>query len=292
MNINILLTEVKGVYNMECMVNNIKINYEIYGEGIPVLMIHGWSVDCRLMKGCMEPVFQNTNKEWKRIYFDLPGMGKSKSAPWITGADQMLDLVLGFIDAVIPDENFVLAGESYGGLLARGVINKRFSQVDGLLLICPAAGRDTSAEKDAQFQVLEEDILFLNSLTEEEKNFFQAEGINVVRNKQVWDRYKEEVLPGLKIADATFLQNCTGKLSFDVDALENPFIRPTLMFAGRQDSIVGYRGLWRIIERYPRASFVLLDKAGHALQIEQGALFTETVKEGLNRVVADRVHNN
>jgi hypothetical protein len=27
---------------MECLVRDVKINYEIYGEGIPVLMIHGW----------------------------------------------------------------------------------------------------------------------------------------------------------------------------------------------------------------------------------------------------------
>lgn len=277
---------------MECTVKNIKINYEVYGEGIPLLMIHGLGVDHRLMKGCMEPIFQTANTAWKRIYFDLPGMGKSKGAPWITGVDQMLDLVLGFIDSVIPNENFVMAGESYGGLLARGVINKRFSRVDGLLLICPAAGRGTSNEKDAQFQVFEQDDLFLNSLTEEEKNYFQAQGINVIRNKRVWDRYKEEVLPGLKIADSTFLQNCTGKLSFNVDALEKPYTKPTLMLAGRQDSIVGYRGLWNIIEMYPRASFVLLDKAGHALQIEQGVLFTQTVKEWLNRVEADMAHIN
>lgn len=275
---------------MECTVKNTKINYEIYGDGVPILMIHGWGVDHRLMKGCMEPIFQNTNLAWKRIYFDLPGMGKSKGVSWITGVDQMLELVLGFIDTVIPNGNFVLAGESYGGLLARAVINKRFSRVEGLLLICPAAGRGAADEKDAQFQVFEEDIPFLNSLAEEERNYFQTEGINVIRNKRVWNRYKEEVLPGQQIVDSTFLDNCTGKLSFDVDALDKPFTKPTLMLAGRQDSIVGYRGLWHIIEMYPRASFVLLDKAGHALQIEQEVLFTETVNEWLNRVEVDMVY--
>ena len=64
--------------NMECLVRDVKINYEIYGEGIPVLMINGWGPDHRLMEGCMEPVFQTMGKAWKRIYFDLPGMGKTK----------------------------------------------------------------------------------------------------------------------------------------------------------------------------------------------------------------------
>jgi pimeloyl-ACP methyl ester carboxylesterase len=111
------------------------------------------------------------------------------------------------------------------------------------------------------------------------------EGINVLRNKRVWERYKEEVLPGLKIADYSFLENCKEPINFNVDELEKPYMKPTLMLAGRQDSVVGYRGLWNIIEMYPRASFVLLDKAGHALQIEQDVLFSETVKEWLSRFI-------
>lgn len=275
---------------MECTVRNVKIYYEIYGEGKPVLMIHGWSPDHRLMKGCMEPIFQTMDTKWKRIYFDLPGMGKTKGEPWITGSDQMLDLVFDFIDAIIPNQHFVLAGESYGGYLARGIINKRPSVVDGLLLICPATMQDPAKENGVRFQVFEKDEVLLNSLTEEDRNYFEGEGINSLRNKRVWERFKEEVLPGLKTADYAFLNNCLGQhttFSFDVDALEKPYMKPTLMLTGRQDTIVGYRGLWQIIDMYPRASFVLLDKAAHNLQIEQDILFTATVKEWLNRVEAE-----
>lgn len=272
---------------MECTVQNVKIYYETYGEGIPVLMIHGWSPDHRLMKGCMEPVFKTMDKQWKRIYFDLPGMGKTKGEPWITSSDQMLDLVLEFIDAIIPNQAFVLAGESYGGYLARGIINKRASAVDGLLLICPLAEQETVKENGGKFQVLEKDSHLLSSLTEEDRNYFEGEGINSLQNKRVWARFKEEVIPGLKIADYKFLKNLSGKFSFNVDVLENPYMKPTLMLTGRQDSIVGYRGLWQIIDMYPRASFILLDCAGHNLQIEQENLFTETVKEWLNRVAAE-----
>lgn len=272
---------------MECIVQGVKVYYEVVGDGVPVLMIHGWSPDHRLMKGCMEPIFQTMNSAWKRIYFDLPGMGKTKGEPWINDADVMFDIVLGFIDAVIPNNHFVIAGESYGGYLARGIINKRPEDVDGLLLICPVAAKGTQDGNGGKYQVIEKDDAFLNSLSEEDRNCFLAEGINTVQNRRVWERYKEEVLPGLKIADYTFLGNYSGQLGFNVDALEKPYMKPTLMLTGRQDSIVGYRGLYQIIEMYPRASFVLLDRAGHALQIEQDILFAETVKEWLNRVTAE-----
>lgn len=269
---------------MECTVKDVSIYYEAYGEGTPILMIHGWGPDHRLMKGCMEPIFREMDGTWKRIYFDLPGMGQTKGEPWITDDDQMLDVILGFIDAVIPNQRFVLAGESYGGYLARAIIQKRPSIVDGLLLICPCAGQD-GVKEDAQFQVFEKDEALLSSLTEEERNYFQT--ICVIQNERVWSRFKEEVVPGLRMADYSFLKTLKGKLSFHVDDLEKPYMKPTLMLAGRQDHKTGYRGLWHIMDKYPRASYILLDYAGHCLQIEQDILFTESVKEWLSRVAAE-----
>jgi pimeloyl-ACP methyl ester carboxylesterase len=43
--------------------------------------------------------------------------------------------VLAFIDHVIPDQRFTLVGESWGGILSRAVLARRFDQVDGLCLI-------------------------------------------------------------------------------------------------------------------------------------------------------------
>ncbi|HEX2945366.1 MAG TPA: alpha/beta hydrolase [Clostridia bacterium] len=274
---------------MECNVRDLKIYYESIGEGTPILMIHGWSPDHRLMKGCMEPVFKTGDTAWKRIYFDLPGMGKTKGAPWIDGSDRMLELVLDFIDIVIPNQHFLLAGESYGGYIARGIIKKRPSVVDGLLLICPSVDQEVK-EKGAEFRVLEEDASFMDGLPEGDKIYFTGKGLNTVRNRRVWERFRDEILPGLKLADYSFLENCLGQnvpYSFNVDALEKPFVKPSLFLAGRQDSAVGYRDLWKIIGMYPRASFVLLDKAAHNLQIEQDVLFTAAVGEWLERVAAE-----
>ena len=156
----------------------------------------------------MEPIFQSLDTPWQRIYFDLPGMGKTKGQPWITGTDQMLDLILEFIDGIIPNQHFVVAGESYGGYLARGVIKERASLVDGLLLICPVAIQETHRANSPALQVLEKDEALLNSLSEEDRQYF--EGITVLQNKRVWERFKEDILPGLKIADYAFLENSLG----------------------------------------------------------------------------------
>ena len=33
------------------------LNYEVYGEGVPILLIHGFGCDLSLMKEAAEPIF-------------------------------------------------------------------------------------------------------------------------------------------------------------------------------------------------------------------------------------------
>jgi pimeloyl-ACP methyl ester carboxylesterase len=65
------------------------------------------------------------------------------------------------------------------------------------------------------------------------------------------------------------------------------YANPTLILAGRQDAIVGYAGVWRLLEHYPRATFAVLDRAGHGLVHEQVGLVTALMAEWLDRVRED-----
>jgi pimeloyl-ACP methyl ester carboxylesterase len=70
--------------------------------------------------------------------------------------------------------------------------------------------------------------------------------------------------------------------SFPVEAAS--FGKPTLILVGRQDSVTGYRDAWDLVEHYPRATFAVLDRAGHGLDLEQRGLFEALVGEWLDRV--------
>ena len=109
----------------------------------------------------------------------------------------------------------------------------------------------------------------------------------VVQTAETLAAFRASVKPGLQAADVAFLQRLESAdfvFSFAVDALPAPFPAPALILTGRQDSMVGYRGAWDLLERYPRATFVTLDRAGHALAEEQQALFRALVGEWLDRV--------
>src|SRR5258708_22416660 len=122
-------------------IGDLAINYETYGRGRPMVMLSGRRSDHGVMARFMEPVF--TQREgWLRIYPDLPGTGRAGSADRLATHDAMLEAVLAFIDKVIPGQRFVLAGLSYGGYLARGVVYLRAASIDGVMLCVPQVKAD------------------------------------------------------------------------------------------------------------------------------------------------------
>jgi pimeloyl-ACP methyl ester carboxylesterase len=268
---------------MECELDNITLHYQTCGEGKPILILHGAPLDHRALFECMESVF-NDRDGWLRIYPDLPGMGRTKGANWITSADQMLKVILAFIDRVIPERHFTLVGHSYAGYLARGIIYHRRQVVDGLLLLAPWIKYAQKERSVPEKVTLVEDPTLLTQLTPNEAEGF-AFGA-VVQNRKNWERFRREWLPGILTHDPHFFGQLLNHpaFSFDVDARSEPFVRPTLILTGKQDYISGYRDAWDILENCPRATFVVLDRAGHRLQIEQERLFNALVNEWLDRV--------
>src|SRR5260221_13772523 len=99
-------------------------------------------------------------------------------------------------------------------------------------------------------------------------------------------RSVRELLAEVQIADHPFNDRLeeAGPFSFDVDTLPAPFGRPTLIITARQDHLCGYRDAWDLLDNYPRATFAVLDLAGHFVNIEQDALCQTLMREWLDRV--------
>lgn len=265
---------------MECQVRDITMNYEEIGSGRPLLLLHGWACDNRHMINAFEPLFAERSG-WRRIYPDLPGMGKTRAADWIIRQDQILELVIEFMDTIAPGKRFVVAGTSYGGYLARGVVHRRGDQLDGLLLTVPVVEQDAAKQHLPAFLTVHEDAAFLAALTTEEQ---YMRDLFVVQSVEMLADFRQVLSAAFAIADQALGKRLQQTLSFDVDTLPIPFPAPTLVLTGRQDNKCGYREAYRLLDNYPRATFAVLDRAGHVLEIEQRALFTAMVSEWLDRV--------
>ncbi|MGE7948455.1 alpha/beta fold hydrolase [Lysinibacillus sp. NPDC093688] len=264
-----------------CKVSKANIYYEVIGTGTPIVMLHGYSPDHRLMKGCMEPIF--TEREgWKRIYIDLPGMGNTTDYEKINNSDEMLEAVVELIHSLLPNERYLLVGESYGGYLVRGIMREYHEQILGAAFICPLIIPDKEGRIVPEQSIVLSDNEFLSTLTEEELEDFSSH--LVVLDEYNCHRYTNEVLAGCEIANMEFLEKVQKNYRFSFAVDELTFDKPSLFLLGKQDSIVGFKDAFAILDNFPRAAFTILDKAGHNLQIEQANLFNSLMYEWLDRV--------
>ena len=257
------------------------IYYKVIGEGYPIVMLHGWTLDHQVMLHTMEPIFEKRSG-WKRIYIDLPGMGHSDSQTTIKNSDDILEAILLLLDEIIPNEEFIVCGNSYGGYIARGIVRFRQDMVRGLLLMAPMTIPKYEERILPEQMVLKRDSDFLSQLTPEEKSEFCS--MMVVQGQNEWKRFKDDILLPSKHTNYEFVNHIRQHgyaFTFDI---ATKLVYPTLIITGRQDNVVGYQDVWRLMEDYPRATFAVLDMAGHNLQIEQTEVFNTLVHNWLNRL--------
>jgi pimeloyl-ACP methyl ester carboxylesterase len=271
---------------MTVTIGRARLAYETIGAGRPMLCIHGYAIDRRMMKACMEPVFaRRPGQSWQRIYVDMPGMGESTAPLEEASSDSIHEALLGFLDVVVPGKRFALAAESYGCYHARAIVKKRTADVDGVLLLCPMIIPDRDKRDRPGFRLMAHDEEFSRTLPARERAKFEAD--MVVQTRETWRRYSAEILPGLAAGSEEFKRVLHGRaypMSFDVDPPGVPFDRPSLFLLGRQDDVVGWRDALGIAQSYTRATIAVLDRAGHNLQIEQQRLFEALAGEWLDRV--------
>ena len=255
------------------------------GSGRPLVLVHGFGVDHRLLLP-LDPAIEASGA-WRRIYIDLPGHGGSP-ARQVSSAEDVVTAVEAEIRVRVGGEPFAILGNSFGGMIARRVAHDFREQVLGLATIA-AVFVATQDERDVPAPVvLRQDAAVLEGLGEAADAYAELAVVHTVGNARA---FVEHVHPGLVAAD----QDAVERISQDYalarepeDASPAPFVQPTLFVTGRQDQVVGYRDAWARLEHYPRAAFVVLDGAGHNVQIDQPDLTSALVADWLGRVAATR----
>jgi pimeloyl-ACP methyl ester carboxylesterase len=256
---------------MECRVNGVAIHFAEHGTGIPLVALHGAGVDHREIEAAVEAIVPGTG--YRRIYPDLPGMGRS-SADGLTGNNDVVALLGDLIDHLAGEEALLL-GHSYGAYLARGVGAGRPELVRGLALVCPVA--EGSADVPDP-HVVRQDADAYDELEPAQRNGFDE--YFVVRTAATARRYRDHVVPGTTLVDEAALGRIFADWKIEIGA---PFAKPTLIAAGRRDSIAGYAEATDLVGRYPRATLAVIEDAGHALMHERPDLLTAFVADWLDR---------
>ena len=269
-------------------VDGVRVHYVEHGLSGPgartAVLVHGFPVDHRIMTRAFEPVFAE-RPGWRRLYVDLPGMG-STTAPDVASTDDVFRVLRGAVDALVPEGPYVVVGQSYGGYLARGLTAADPERVAGLAAVVTVVEPRHELRQLPARQVLVRDPELAERVGAEA---LEAEDILVVQTGETWEATRQQVDPGLAAADPVVTARIEERYAGAFPVEPAPFERPVLVVVGRQDSVTGYRDAWELVEHYPRATFAVLDRAGHALNIEQRGLFEALVREWLDRVEEEAV---
>ena len=185
---------------MKCLVTKSIINYEIYGSGFPILILHSMGTDHRAMSCWLEDMFE-TIQGFQRIYIDLPAHGNSTIEVGFGSSDVMLTSILDFVDKIIPTKMFSLIGFSYGGYLAQGILQHRKSSIRSICLLATALHlKDRSLPKKVVFT---KDESFLSLLDNDIK--VAIETLMNYQDKEHIEYFLKEIQPGRFISNKEFL---------------------------------------------------------------------------------------
>lgn len=96
---------------MQAVIDGVNINYEIIGEGEPlVLLLHGWGASLELYRPTMAVI----GAKYRVAAVDFPGFGGSDEPNDAWGVDDYADFVVKFVEH-LGAKNVILFGHSFGG---------------------------------------------------------------------------------------------------------------------------------------------------------------------------------
>jgi pimeloyl-ACP methyl ester carboxylesterase len=253
---------------METRVGDLAVHHVEHGAGRPVLVLHGAGVDHREVEACFEPAFGGT-EGYRRIYPDLPGMGRTAATDALGSAEDVLAALLGFARVVTDGTPSLLIGHSAGAYYAQAMAAREPDQVAGLALVCPLLPglRDVPDHRVVEGSGDLGDDVF--------------RGYFVVQTPEMLERYERFVRPAAGLVDQAALDRIGERWDL---APGSAYDGPVLVVAGRLDSTVGYAAAADLLDDYPRASLAVVDEAGHALPHERPSLLRALVAEWLARV--------
>lgn len=261
-----------------------RLNSVSRGDGRPMLVLHGGRLDHRHMLDAIEPVFGG-RPGWRRIYVDLPGCGGSTGFDHVRSQDDVLHEITGFAAGVTRGEPIALIGESRGSLLAQGLAYTRPEWITGVALLVPGGDRAESQAEIPPPVTLVDEERPMDDLDPVVRD--RAERL-VVRTPALVEKIRSTKLPAAAVHNVALEARVQESFAFSFHdtMIAQGFDRPSLIISGRQDSIAGYADAVAMLPAWPRATFALMDCAGHSLSWERPALFAALMHDWLERMEA------
>lgn len=259
--------------------NEIKIYYEVHGEGFPLVMIMGLSGNV----DWWDPRWiEKLSEKFKVITFDNRGSGRSDIPDGKYSIKTMSEDTVGLMDALGIPKAHVL-GISMGGMIAQELALNFPEKVENLILCSTSCGGKKATQPSKKV---------LNKLSTDRSEITPKEvaenSVDLIfseefteNNPDLIDLFIQQALKS-PISQESFEKHLNAIMNFNTyDRLPN-LETPTLILHGKKDILVPPKNGPILEQRIPNSRLVFLENSAHGL-IEE----TEEVLESILRFLSE-----
>ena len=268
--------------------NGVKICYEIYGEGYPLFLVHGFGAK----KESWIAQVPELSKHFKVIRFDNRGAGKSDRPETEYTMEIFADDIKNLMDH-LGIEKANVCGWSLGGMIVQNFVLKYPNKVNKVILVNTNYGFPDASGPEvyknmrlSELEVKKEDPAKA-WWSGTRSSFYikfrkQMEAAPSKKWYGVWsaeDLIKESVINPPTAKDINMQAGALKTHNtFDrLDTIKNP----TLLLTASHDKLTPKSSMEQIHEKIPNSTLVIIEKAGHSSPLEKTPEVNQNIIEFL-----------
>ncbi|MBS4538429.1 alpha/beta hydrolase [Clostridium sp. D2Q-11] len=248
-------------------VDGIKISYDKYGEGEPIVFLHAANLSKKEWKHQI-PYFKNSHRV---ITMDFPGHGES-DLPKEYSIEYFADVIVNVLEKLSID-SFIACGHSLGGMVSQTISIRYPQRVKKLILADSTFGVHPKSQKSLSRRIMRTTI---KNLSIPVLAKFQCRNLGKY-NYEVKEYTHEEVMK------FTSNHNNYNKIWEATSKFySKPYLKdikvPTLIMVGKLNNVSHEQG--QIFNHLiPNSKLVFIEKAGHMLNMDNYTQFNKVVEE-------------
>ena len=235
--------------------NTVDLYYEEYGQGLPVVFLHGFPFDHTIW----EPLVPLLSADARMILPDLRGFGNSPVAEGVSSMRLQAEDVVHLMDR-LGIEKAVVVGHSMGGYVSLSFAQAYPGRLLGLGLVATHAAADTPERRQARYKLAE---------------MAEHKGARVVASNMVntLTPRKEllEPINGLILrAHPTGIAGALKGMAerHDLTGELSNITVPAVVIVGKADQLLSRERVETMVQMLPKSWLVEIPGAGHMLTME------------------------
>lgn len=244
---------------------NLPISYEIVGKGKPLVVLHGWGSNRRVMM----PLARQLSSLRKSYVLDLPGFGETPEPPIGWAIDDYTDAIEEFITKTFSEPVDILV-HSFGGRIALKLCARPFAQTN-IQKVLITGGAGMKPKRSFKFYVKKYFAKTLKAPFVLLPQPLRNNALNWLRTTKLWKSLGSSDYSKLSgVMRDTFVKSITEYLENSLPKIPHE----TLLIWGRNDDATPVYQGQRIEKGIERAALVIIEDAGHYAFLDKPKQFT------------------